>query len=95
LINLLLKNVDLFIFSNDMIAKLAITIPQSLERGVKDSICKARHHQNVVLQAVKCRVKAAADMLCLVYHAFYDYAILAPLRHSFPSDEACHRVRGR
>ena len=64
LIDLLLKNVDLFVFCNDMVAKLAIAILQSLERRVKDPIRKARHHQNVVLQTIKSGVKAATDMFC-------------------------------
>jgi hypothetical protein len=48
-IDLLFKNVDLVIICNDLAAQIAITIEQSLNRSLKDPICKTRHHQNVVL----------------------------------------------
>jgi hypothetical protein len=41
LICLLLKNVDFFIFCNDMVAKLAIAFQQSLKCSLKNPICKA------------------------------------------------------
>ncbi len=44
LVDLLLKNVDLFVICDHLVAKLAITIEQRFDCGLKVLVCKARHH---------------------------------------------------